>query len=197
MIKRFILVGNFLFLSLFCVAQSTSLIDFNQQRLQKQKTGMMVLGGWALANIAGGIVLSNNTDGSQKYFHQMNAGWNTINLAIAGFGYYAAMRTDPGSFDLYQSINEQHKFQKILLFNAGLDVGYMLGGLYMIERSKNTTNKPERLKGFGQAIILQGGFLLAFDLVNYFIHTQQNSTFQKMLSNIQFTGDQVGLVWVF
>ena len=36
--------------------------------------------------------------------------------------------------------------QKILLLNAGLDVGYMLGGLYLTERSKNTEKNPERIK---------------------------------------------------
>lgn len=197
MLKRSILIGNFLFFSLFCTAQSVSLVDFNQQRLQKQKTGMLVLGGWALANIAGGIALSSSTNGRSKYFHQMNAGWNTVNLAIAGFGYYATIKTDPASFDFYQSMHEQHKFQKILLFNAGLDVGYMLGGLYLMERSKNTANKPERLEGFGRSIILQGAFLFVFDLVNYAIHAKQNSVIQDLLGSLQFTGDQIGLVYIF
>jgi len=171
--------------------------DFNRNRLQKQKTGMLILGGWAVGNIASGIILSGQREGSDKYFHAMNAGWNAVNLIIAGFGYYGAFKGDPASFDLYQTVQEQHKFQKILLFNAGLDIGYMAGGLYLIERSKNTSKNPERLKGFGQSIILQGGFLFAFDLVNFFVHSGHNEELKQWLSSVRFDGQSIGLTWQF
>lgn len=195
--KRFLIVSTLLCLSFFAYSQVGDLTDFNQQRINRQKTGMLVLGGWAVANIAGGLVLQNNTDGSDKYFHLMNAGWNGVNLAIAGLGYYGAMNSDPSSLDMMGTIQEQYKFQKILLFNAGLDIGYMAGGLYLIERSKNTANNPERLKGFGRSIILQGGFLFAFDLVNYFIHASHNEALSPLLSSIYFTGSNAGLVLQF
>ncbi|GAB5550872.1 MAG: hypothetical protein Sapg2KO_04630 [Saprospiraceae bacterium] len=195
--KRFLLISTLLSLSVIAYAQVSDLTDFNQQRLNRQKTGMLVLGGWAVANIAGGLVLQNNTDGSDKYFHLMNAGWNGVNLAIAGLGYYGAMNSDPSSLDLMGTIQEQYKFQKILLFNAGLDIGYMAGGWYLMERSKNTVNNPERLKGFGRSIILQGGFLFAFDLVNYFIHASHNEALSPLLSSFYFTGSNVGLVLQF
>ncbi len=195
--KLFLLISTLLSLSVIAYAQVGDLTDFNQQRLNRQKTGMLVLGGWAVANIAGGLVLQNNTDGSDKYFHLMNAGWNGVNLAIAGLGYYGAMNSDPSSLDLMGTIQEQYKFQKILLFNAGLDIGYMAGGLYLMERSKNTVNNPERLKGFGRSIILQGGFLFAFDLVNYFIHASHNEALSPLLSSFYFTGSNVGLVLQF
>lgn len=195
--KRFLLISTLLSLSIIAYAQVDDLTEFNQQRLNRQKTGMLVLGGWAVANIAGGLVLQNNTDGSDKYFHLMNAGWNGVNLAIAGLGYYGAMNADPSSLDMMGTIQEQYKFQKILLFNAGLDIGYMAGGLYLMERSKNTENNPERLKGFGRSIILQGGFLMAFDLVNYFVHASHNEALSPLLSSFYFTGSNVGLVLQF
>lgn len=195
--KRFLLISTLLSLSIVAYAQMGDLTEFNQQRLNRQKTGMLVLGGWAVANIAGGLVLQNNTDGSDKYFHLMNAGWNGVNLAIAGLGYYGAMNADPSSLDMMGTIQEQYKFQKILLFNAGLDIGYMAGGLYLMERSKNTENNPERLKGFGRSIILQGGFLMAFDLVNYFVHASHNEALSPLLSSIYFTGSNAGLVLQF
>lgn len=188
------LIFFLLLLSSPLLAQSDFLRDFNEQRLQKQKTGMLVLGSWAVVNIAGGLVLANNTDGVTKNFHLMNAGWNVINLGIAGLGYYGAMQTDPASFDLYASIQEQHKFQKILLFNAGLDLGYMAGGAYLIERSKNASKNADRLKGFGQAIVLQGAFLFVFDVVNYAIHAGQNNAFQPVLGA---TPNGLGLLWNF
>jgi len=78
--------------------------------------------------------------------------------------------------------------------NTGLDVGYMLGGLYLIERSKNAEKKPERLKGFGKSIILQGAFLFAFDLTAYFIQAADNSKLEPVLSSVYFSGDQIGMV---
>lgn len=196
--KRILLTWALLCFCLLGMAQTDLLLeDFNRNRLQKQKTGMLILGGWAVGNIATGLIMTNRTEGSDQYFHAMNAGWNAVNLVIAGFGYYGALKADPASFDLYQTVQEQHKFQKILLFNAGLDIGYMAGGLYLIERSKNTDKNPERLRGFGQSIILQGGFLFAFDLVNYFVHAGHNDELKQWLSAMRFDGQSFRLVWRF
>jgi len=198
--KKFLLTSTLLCLAVFAWAQlDTELLDYNENRLRKQKTAMTVLGTWAIGNIAVGASLMGNREGEDKYFHQMNLGWGAINLALAGFGYYSAVSTDPGSFGLYETVNQQHRFQKILLFNAGLDVGYMLGGAYLIERSKNTPDdkNPERLKGFGKSIILQGAFLFAFDLATYFVLAKDNENLKPLLGNLTFTGDSIGLVWQF
>lgn len=59
--------------------------------------------------------------------------------------------------------------QNFLLLNAGLDVAYIATGFYLKERAKNSSS-PERLRGYGNSLLLQGGFLLAFDIAFYFIH---------------------------
>ena len=187
----------FMIWTIICFAQTDILIEYNQNRLQKQQTGMLILGGWAIGNIALGSAMMGKRTGEDRYFHQMNAAWNTINLGIATLGYLSAMKTDPASFDLYHSMNEQHKLQKILLFNAGLDVGYILGGVYLIERSKTTENKPNRLKGFGRSIILQGGFLLAFDIVNHIIHAKGNTIVQPLLEGLSLSPGHLGFIWQF
>ena len=63
---------------------------------------MMILGGWALGNMAVSGILLGNTEpasksgwGVTKGYHQMNIGWNAVNLTIAGFGYLAALKSDP------------------------------------------------------------------------------------------------------
>jgi hypothetical protein len=155
---------------------------------------MLVLGSWAVGNIALGLGLQNRYEGEERYFHLMNAGWNAVNLGLATAGYLSAIKTDPASFNLTQSINEQQKLQKIFLFNAGLDVGYVLGGLYLMERSKTAESNPERLKGFGKSIILQGGFLFAFDLIAYFAQASGNKDIGPLLSGLHFDGQQIGLV---
>ncbi len=140
-----------------------------QTEIHFRKTGMLVLGSWATANIAGGLVLRANTVGRQRYFHEMNAIWNTVNLGIATFGYISAARmgVPESAFGLYQ---EQESLDKTLLFNAGLDLAYIAGGFWMMERAKNTDNKPERLEGYGKSVVLQGAFLFVFDLAMIGFH---------------------------
>jgi hypothetical protein len=174
-----------------------NLLSFNEIRLERQKTGMLVLGAWALGNIGAGIALSTQRDGSAKYFHQMNAGWNLVNLGIASVGYLAAIRTDPSAGGLYEGIQSQYQIQKILLLNTGLDVAYMAGGAYLIERSKNDGKNPERLKGFGQSILLQGGFLFAFDLAQYAWLASSNETLKTLLGSLGPTPDGIGLTLRF
>lgn len=196
--KKLILLNIFLAFAWVAWAQNADLIGLNEQRLQKQRVSMLVLGSWAVGNIAVGSVLAGRREGVDKNFHLMNAGWNVVNLGLATLGYLTAIKTDPASLDLYATLEAQNGIEKILLLNTGLDVGYMLGGLYLIERSKNTEKNPDRLEGFGKSIILQGGFLFVFDLATYFVHTKTRSgVWQEMLTSVYFDGSQVGLVLQF
>ena len=154
---------------------------------------MLVLGGWALGNIAIGSVMVGQQEGRGKYFHQMNIGWGAVNLGIASFAYLSAYKANPGDYDIFQTINEQYSLQKILLFNAGLDLAYMASGAYLIERSKNVENRPERLKGFGQSILLQGAFLFVFDIGTYLIQNSHNKSLQPLLEGLSFQGTGIGL----
>lgn len=173
------------------------LFQFNDQRIKKQKTAMIILGSWAIGNIAVGGILRGQHQGVERSFHEMNIGWNVVNLGIATFGLISASKTDISALGLYESIQDHHGFQKTLLFNAGLDIGYMLGGAYLIERSKNVSKNSARLEGFGKSIILQGGFLFAFDLVNYFILSNTNADIQPLLG-MDITGaSQIGFAWRF
>lgn len=149
--------------------------SFNEKRLRINEVGMTVLGSWALGNMAvSGIGLATDPQGSTKHFHQMNLGWNAVNLVIAGFGYYSTHGGEVG-LSLANTIQEHEQMKQILLFNAGLDVAYMAGGLYLLERAKNSTDKADQWRGFGQAIIMNGGFLLAFDVVLYYLHNRHGA----------------------
>ena len=191
------LIFQIAFSSILLGQSSLDLTTFNESRLKLQRNSMLVLGTWAVGNIAVGSIMAGHTIGVEKQFHIMNAGWNIINLGLAGIGYYSATTTDPTSLDIYETIKAQQGIQKILLFNAGLDVGYMVGGFYLMERSKNTTKNQDRLKGFGRSILLQGGFLFVFDLCTYFLHQSHDSEIKNLLSNLTFNGQQVGLFFHF
>jgi hypothetical protein len=132
------------------------------------ENAMLILGSWAVGNILVGTYGNFKTTGEAKYFHQFNAMWNVVNLGIAAFGYLNAANSDPSITNL-EIIKDYNSLQNFLLLNAGLDVAYIATGLYLKERSKNSSS-AERLRGYGNSLLLQGGFLLLFDVSLFFIH---------------------------
>lgn len=174
---------------LFSIAslQAQNLENFNDHRLNLTANGMLVLGTWATANLTINPILQLNTTGSRKYFHQMNAMWGAVNLGIAGLGYYHAIKGDESVLSLSKTITEQQNIEKLLLFNAGLDVAYLSTGFFLRERSKTHQNKPERLLGFGNSLILQGAWLFAFDLGFYLIQNKHGKGLGTILDGLAFS----------
>jgi hypothetical protein len=148
---------------------SDSLTSFHQSRMNINESAMLVLGGWAVGNILVGTYGNFKASGEAKYFHQFNAMWNVVNLGIAAFGYLNAVNSGPALMTNLEILNDYNSLQSFLLLNAGLDVAYIATGLYLKERSKNSSSS-ERLRGYGNSLLLQGGFLLLFDVTLYFIH---------------------------
>lgn len=164
-----------LFFPLLLHAQDLlTLPEINAERLRLNRDGMLVLGAWGIGNMGVSGWRMTQTKGTEKYFHQMNVFWNVVNLGLAAGGYFSAIGADPNSFSATQTVNEYHKLEKILLFNAGLDVGYVMTGFFLRERARNASDKwRPRLRGYGNSLLLQGGFLFAFDLAFYFLLHQQ------------------------
>lgn len=131
--------------------------------------GMLVLGGWGISNLVGGGILSTQQFGTSKYFWQMNAAWNTVNITIAAIGYFGSGKDWSTTSELLSIVDN---YQKAYLFNAGLDVGYVMTGFYLRELSNRKPLHADRLKGYGNAMILQGSFLFIFDLAMYGINHQ-------------------------
>ncbi|MDY7029388.1 MAG: hypothetical protein SVR04_13940 [Spirochaetota bacterium] len=140
------------------------LLEWNQRRTDIQKTGMIVLGSWAVANFAVSGYCMTRTSDRNFYFHQMNVFWNVVNLGIAGFGYMGALGS-PLDLALAETIHEFRQFSRILAINAALDLGYVMAGFYLKNRGKQSEQHMERLIGYGNSIILQGSFLFTFDVV--------------------------------
>lgn len=176
---------------LFCIAlfavQVDAQADYQNFYLKNQNnsnTGMYVLGSWALLNMASGAYGMSTQSGSSKYFHQMNLMWNTVNLGIAGYALVSAHLTDPNLLSPEQMMDKHLLTEKVLLINAGLDVLYIASGAFMLNKSKSGTKRPDLFKGYGQSLVLQGGFLLAFDLILYSIQHHHSSLF---LQNVQLS----------
>jgi hypothetical protein len=180
-------------------AQRDSLIySMDKQRIQSQQNGMLVLGTWSLGNIVSGVVLKSQTEGSESYFHQMNALWNSVNLGIAAMGYLKSSKEQPTS-DPMASIEKHLQLEKSLLFNTGLDLAYITAGAWMIERSKNQVNpqKMEQLRGYGKSLIVQGSFLFLFDACFYAIASRNSKDVQRAVSLFFITPSGIGIQKTF
>ncbi|MFN4079659.1 MAG: DUF6992 family protein, partial [Saprospiraceae bacterium] len=84
--------------------------------------------------------------------------------------------------------------EKILLFNAGLDVGYIMSGVWLQARARTSEQNRDRFSGFGRSIVMQGAFLMAFDLGAYFYISQNGKSLPVLLYP---TGQGLGLTLSF
>jgi hypothetical protein len=176
---------------------ATELREFSDQRIRHQKILGLTLGGYSLGNIALGSVMASRTSGETRYFHQMNVYWNLINLGIAGAGLLGSRKRNTNGETLAQAIRQHQTMKQVLLFNAGLDVAYIVGGAYLRERGRaglpvTRPDRADQLQGYGKSVMLQGGFLLAFDVVNYWIFKNRGDNQQDQL--LQATPSGVGVV---
>jgi hypothetical protein len=180
---------SFLLVSTVASAQQGPKIDsINTKRLLINKNGMYVLGGWAVVNIAAGTPLAIVTPESpEKYFHEMNAVWNTVNLGLAISGLLSEKKERGKAYTAYETMNESNKAQKILLFNAGLDVAYITTGLFLRQWGYNNPDYENRLVGYGNSLLLQGGFLMAFDFTMFALHSTQNPKIKELFSYVRPT----------
>ncbi|MEL6190840.1 MAG: hypothetical protein AAFR66_02280 [Bacteroidota bacterium] len=178
-------------------AQADILTEINEQRISLNKRHMYILGAWGSGNIIYGLIGRANSEGSQKYFHEMNAFWNVVNLGLAGAGLYGAYSSNPDQFTLWETYAEQQKLEKILLVNGALNVSYILGGVLMQERAKRIEKNSDLWKGYGKSLILQGAFLLAFDSMQFIAHSQAQKDLRQLFEQLQFQGNAVSLTLTF
>ncbi len=162
-------------------AQDITVEDLDQRRNRINAAGMLTLGSWALANIGANTALYFSTDEDIRYFYQMNVLWNFINLGIAGLGYYGSARAVP-SKDLFAAVDAQYNLEKVLLLNAGLDAAYIMTGLFLVEYGRSFPGRQTMFRGYGQSLLVQGGFLLVFDLVMYGIQRGSRKLLEPLLN---------------
>lgn len=146
---------------------------------------MMVLGSWAMLNIFSGTAGYYLSENSTRYFHQMNAGWNLVNAGIAGMALYQLAHQDLNGMTYTQSLNDLQSLDRFLLLNTGLDFAYMATGAWLWERGLRKGS--ERLQGYGQALVVQGGFLLVFDLALYMLHHPLSQELMQLNDKLSLT----------
>lgn len=93
------------------------------------------------------------------------AGWGLVNALIGWFGLRSGRKkaAEPDAHTRERQLKERKNLRRILAVNTGLDVLYMIGGLWL----SNTKGEEERFwEGTGIGITIQGGFLFVFDLIH-------------------------------
>lgn len=179
-------------------AQQVDLLKYEKERNRIQKNAMVVLAGWSAANIIVSGIATKTHNYEMRNFHQMNVMWGSINLAIAGLGYWGAAKEKINNPVLSDVLKHQSRVEKTFLINAGLDVVYMGAGLLLNKTSDNQKN-PGKFKGYGNSFMLQGGFLLVFDVINYAIHKKHGKQLKNSSDKLSLTGGpgSVSLVYNF
>lgn len=171
---------------------------FNKERANINKHGMYALGGWAVTNFAVSGVGWARGHGSNKYFHMGNVLWNTVNLGLAIPGIVRAYGGKTDGMSWAKTLKAQNASEKVYLFNAGLDVGYVMGGLALRGFGKNAPKRGDLMNGFGNSLMLQGAFLLLFDTGMYIAHrVHLKRRLYKPYPELTFTGNGIYFRHVF
>ena len=174
------------------ISSAQPLQNFNKERIQIDKRLMLGLGSWATSNfIVSGIGWATAPKGEAYYFHQMNVLWNTVNLGLAIPGYFKAKK-EARTLTLEETIKVQRRTENIFLINTALDVVYISSGFALRNLAKSDLSKKDRFNGFGNGLILQGGFLFIFDLTAYALHKCHAN---KFLNKVEISPNGLGFNW--
>jgi hypothetical protein len=205
-----------LVISSHAFAQQDSLKKYNAERVRITSNGLEYLGGWGLLNLGSGAYLNWGTgsktvvvnDGGNlvpvrvsklnpelKYFSQMNTVWGSVNFVTALIGYTGTQNDKNKKLTAAQSLQEQERIQKIFKVNMYLDVVYIGAGAYL-KLAGDSRNSP-LMKGYGESVLLQGGFLLLFDGLMLHAEKAHGDKLRNFLEKhpMTFDGKRVGIIF--
>lgn len=122
-----------------------------------------VLAGWSAASIATGAGLwaSAGDDDFQRHIGIQNVVWGGVDGAIATVGLIAAY-AEAGDTESAAYWRARRAFvEKVYWVNAAIDIAYVATGTALL-----AFGKRDDVRGAGAGILLQGGFLLGFDVAS-------------------------------
>lgn len=197
-INKFLFTIVFLLLTFNSFGQYKTNRDYLLKKQEIGKSGMIVLTSWAGASIASGTLGWIGAKGEWKYFSQMNVVWGVINLGIALPGLLGSNKTYENGVSTGQMIKNQYSSEQTYLINGGLDFLYIGTGVFLRTIADKHPNNEMRLKGFGNSIILQGGFLLIFDVIQYLRHRRQRASADYLfIDGLTLSNTGIGLKYTF
>ena len=128
-----------------------------------QQRRMSLLLGWGLFSIVAGLLAQRNPRAFWKQFGLQALTWGAIDAALALFGLNGANKKEErfalGELGARDEAKEARGFYRILLINTGLDVLYIAGGTWLLQRFKGRDDR----QGMGVGVMVQGVWLFLFD----------------------------------
>ncbi len=128
-----------------------------------QRRALRPLLRWGIGSSLIGAVLLLVPRPFWRQFGLQAVSWGMIDVVLAIVGRRQALvraeQLASGALDESAAEREAAAFERILLINAGLDVGYIAAGGFTAARF---ADRPDR-RGLGLGILVQGLFLLLFD----------------------------------
>ncbi len=177
--KKFLYLLLFLLFAFTAFAQTNNATAFNLRQADTLKIGMLILGSWALLHIIYGSFRLMKATRSKRFLHQMNIYFNIVNICIAGAALYFIL-TDTATRTLAESVRQHLWYIKIFYLSMGLDLGFMVMGAYLQEKSRNSP-KMEQYLGWGKSLVLQGLFLFLLDLALTILLEKQTPELLRLL----------------
>jgi hypothetical protein len=145
--------------------------DYDSRIRRILRRHVAALGWWGTINAAAVLSCFLVTNAWLYYFFIMGLVWGIINFSITVMLTRHAVVKRFHSGTLFERIETQHHVEKIMLFNVGPDVCYILFGLYL--HASACAAPAERIamyEGFGYNIIMQGLFLFVLDNRFHLMH---------------------------
>jgi hypothetical protein len=166
----------------------------HEKQVQLTRNGMISLNTWAGVNLIGSGIGWGLTNGQQKYFHQMNVMWNVVNVGIAIPGLLGTKKLARESVTFSKVAQRQNKLENVYLFNAGLDVGYMATGWALFNFGNTKTGEMRlRFRGYGQSLVLQGGYLFVYDMIMFALLKRTGKALKPLWNNVQVAPYGLGM----
>ncbi|GAC1551420.1 MAG: hypothetical protein NVS2B7_27380 [Herpetosiphon sp.] len=138
-----------------------------------------MLGGlmaWGTASVVAGAGAAASTDEHVRQVGLQAVAWGVVDLAIAVGGRRSAQAKHQGLADgkvaPEEVRNAAESLRRVLLINAGLDLGYILFGVGVARRNRDYAVR----RGIGDGIAIQGTFLLGYDLIFVLLLGRQAET---------------------
>ena len=130
---------------------------------QRQVSQRLLL--WSVVSIVLGGWLMRKDNANQRGFGQQAATWGVIDAAIALGGWFGSQQRSRAADGQHPEVQakETRNLRRLLWINAGLDVLYMLGGLWW---SRKDDPQGRGWAGHGWGVVVQGAFLFVFDLIH-------------------------------
>jgi hypothetical protein len=145
-----------------------------EQREARRREGLTLFV-WGAINVAGGAVLAGVKHDDRAWLSGSitSLGFGAINallalplLDLSGARRDAILRerSAPAAMVRERELVAQLKSGQVFALNAGLDVFYLATGAFLLAMSARGTRHAEWERGVGAAFLVQGTFLLGFDI---------------------------------